>query len=151
MLDLLLEPGPKHRDVVYGIQTTTGIIANLAPYPIRSIRDDRYKLIWNIAHENRFTNLVTEENRDGFYFSWRDAAETDPAAKALYERYQHRPEFEFFDLEADPHELTNLASDPAHRERLAAMHAQLRAWMEDQGDSGLQTEIEAPQHQSRPR
>ena len=151
MLGLLLEPGPKHRDVVYGIQTTTGIIANVAPYPIRSIRDERYKLIWNIAYENRFTNLVTEENRDGFYFSWRDAAETDPAAQALYERYQHRPEFEFFDLEADPHEMTNLAEAPDHRERIAALHARLQAWMDDQGDLGLQTEIEAPQHQSRPR
>jgi len=151
MLDLLLEPGPKHRDAVYGVQTTTGIIANLEPYPIRSIRDQRYKLIWNIAHENRFTNLVTEENRDGFYFSWRGAGETDPAAKALYERYQHRPEFEFFDLEDDPHELMNLASDPAHRGRIEELHEQLQAWMEDQGDSGLQTEIEAPAHQTRPR
>ena len=151
MLDLLLEPGPKHRKVVYGIQTTTGIIANVAPYPIRSIRDERYKLIWNIAYENRFTNLVTEENRDGFYFSWRDAGETDPAAQALYERYQHRPEFELFDLEADPHEMTNLAEAPEHRERLAALHARLQAWMKDQGDLGLQTEVEAPQHQSRPR
>ena len=149
MLGLLLEPGPKHRDVVYGIQTTTGIIANLAPYPIRSIRDERYKLIWNIAHENRFTNLVTEENRDGFYFSWRDAAETDAAARALHERYQHRPEFEFFDLAEDPHELTNLADEPEHRGRMEALHAQLQAWMEDQGDLGLQTEIEAPQHQTR--
>ena len=143
--------GPKHRDLVYGIQTTTGIIANLEPYPIRSIRDERYKLIWNITHENRFTNLVTEENRDGFYFSWRDAGETDPAARALYERYQHRPEFEFFDLAEDPHELTNLAEAPEHRRRLEEMHARLRAWMEDQGDLGLQTEIEAPEHQSRPR
>ena len=151
MLDLLLEPGPKHRDVVYGIQTTTGIIANLEPYPIRSIRDERYKLIWNIAHENRFTNLVTEENRDGFYFSWRDAAETDPAAQALYERYQHRPEFEFFDLGEDPHELANLAESPEHWEQLEEMLARLQAWMADQGDLGLQTEIEATEHQSRPR
>ena len=150
MLHLLLEPGPKHREVVYGIQTTTGILANLEPYPIRSIRDERHKLIWNMAHENRFTNLVTEENRDGFYFSWRDAAETDPAAQALYERYQHRPEFEFFDLAEDPHELNNLAESPAHRERRAALHERLQAWMKDQGDLGLQTEIEAPQHQSRP-
>ena len=151
MLDLLLEPGPTHRDVVYGIQTTTGIIANVAPYPIRSIRDERYKLIWNIAHENRFTNLVTEENRDGFYFSWRKRAETDARAKELFERYQHRPEFEFFDLEADPHELNNLAELPEHGERIEGMLAQLQAWMEDQGDLGLQTEVEAPRHQSRVR
>ncbi len=149
MLGLLLEPGPTHRDVVYGIQTTTGIVANLAPYPIRSIRDERYKLIWNIAHENRFTNLVTEQNRDGFYFSWRDAGETDARARELFERYQHRPEFEFFDVQADPHELRNVAEAPEHRGRIEGMLARLRAWMEDQGDLGLQTEVGAPRHQSR--
>jgi len=149
MLGLLLEPGPKHRDFVYGIQTTTGIIANLEPYPIRSIRGERYKLIWNLAHENRFTNLVTEENRDGFYFSWRDAAETDPAARELYQRYQYRPEFEFFDLHTDPHELTNLADAPEHGERIQGLLGKLRAWMTDQGDRGLETELEARQHQTR--
>ena len=81
MLGLLLEPGPTHRDVVYGIQTTTGIIANLTPYPSRSIRDERYKLIWNLTPENRFTNVVTEENRDGFYLSWRERGETDARAR----------------------------------------------------------------------
>ena len=151
LLGLLLEPGPTHRDVVYGIQTTTGIIANLTPYPSRSIRDERYKLIWNLTPENRFTNVVTEENRDGFYLSWRERGETDARARERYERYQHRPEFEFFDVQADPHELTNLAEAPEHRGRIEAMLARLRAWMEDQGDQGLQTEVEAPRHQSRPR
>ena len=69
----------------------------------------------------------------------------------MFERYQHRPEFEFFDLEADSYEMTNLADAPEHRGRLEALHAQLQAWMEDQGDLGLQTEVEAPQHQARPR
>ena len=150
MLNLLLEAGQRHRDVVYGIQTTTGINANLEPYPIRSIRDERFKLIWNLVPDNRFTNLITEQGSDGFYFSWRDRGETDAHARALFERYQHRPEFEFFDLEADPHELTNLAEMAEHRERIAAMLEQLQAWMQDQGDLGLQTEIEAPQRQGPP-
>ncbi len=72
-------------------------------------------------------------------------------ARELFERYQHRPEFEFFDLDADPYELVNLADTPEHGERIEGMLGPLRAWMEDQGDLGLQTEVEAPQHQSRPR
>ena len=149
MLDLLLEAGPEHRDDIYGIQTTTGINANLEPYPIRSIRDERYKLIWNLVPGNRFTNLITEQGNGGFYFSWRDLGETDARARELFERYQHRPEFEFFDLEADPHELTNLAEMAEHQERIAAMLEQLQAWMRDQGDLGLQTEMEVPTRQGR--
>lgn len=149
MLDLLLEAGSEHRDVVYGIQTTTGISANLEPYPIRSIRDERYKLVWNLVPGNRFTNLITEQGNGGFYFSWRDLGETDAHARELFERYQHRPEFEFFDLEADPHEMTNLAEVAEHRERIAGMLERLQAWMRDQGDLGLQTEIEAPTRQGR--
>ncbi len=56
-----------------------------------------------------------------------------------------------FVLEVDPYEMTNLANAPGYGERIEAMLSQLRAWMEDQGDRGLQTEVEAPQHRSRPR
>ena len=105
-LHLLLEPGPGHRDVVYGIHTNTGQVADLDPYPIRSIRDRRYKLIWNLAHENRVTNQFTERDHVGFYFSWRARAETDAYARTLVERYERRPEFELYDLQEDPHETT---------------------------------------------
>ena len=149
MLDVLLNARPEHREVVYGIQTSVGILANLQPYPIRSIRNDRYKLIWNLAHENRFTNIVTENNNGGFFESWRDRAAADARARVLVERYQHRPEFEFYDLQADPHELTNVADLPEHEERMAALRTMLEAWMEDQGDEGLATENEALEHQGR--
>ena len=149
MLDVLLNARSEHREVVYGIQTSVGIVANLEPYPIRSIRNDRYKLIWNLAHENRFTNIVTENNNGGFFESWRDRAAADARARVLVERYQHRPEFEFFDLQTDPHELTNVADRPEHEERIAALRTLLEAWMEDQGDEGLATENEALAHQNR--
>ena len=146
-LHLLLEPGPGHRDVVYGIHTNTGQVANLEPYPIRSIRDRRYKLIWNLAHENRVTNQLTERDHVGFYFSWRARAETDAYARTLVERYERRPEFEFYDLQEDPHETINLADAEEHGQRIADLLERLRAWMEDQGDKGLETELEAPLHQ----
>ena len=146
-LHLLLEPGPGHRDVVYGIHTSTGRTANLEPYPIRSIRDRRYKLIWNLAHENRVTNLFTERDTIGFYFSWRARAETDDYARTLVERYERRPELEFYDLQEDPHETINHADAEEHGQRIADLLERLRAWMEDQGDKGLETELEAPLHQ----
>jgi choline-sulfatase len=48
-----------------------------------------------------------------------------------------------FDLASDPHELTNLATDPAHRETLDAMLAEVQGhWDEDD----LDTRIRASQH-----
>jgi arylsulfatase A-like enzyme len=42
---------------------------------------------------------------------------------------------ELYDLENDPHELTNLAVNPQSRELLKTMRAKLLAWMEEKGDS----------------
>ncbi len=132
----------QHREFVYGIHTTTGILNAQEPYPIRSIRDQRYKLIWNLAPENRFTNNITETGGDGFFYSWRALSSTDERARELVTRYQHRP-----DLEPDPHEQVNLAGRAEYLDRQEAMHRRLRAWMEEQGDEGLATELQAPDRQ----
>jgi len=43
-------------------------------------------------------------------------------------------ECELYDLTADPGERRNLAADPAHADRIADMHGQLRAWQSHVGD-----------------
>ena len=65
--------------------------------------------------------------------------------------FQHRPEHEFYDLESDPYELSNLADDPAHAKRMASMRDDLLAWMAEQGDEGIQTELKAEGHFRKPR
>lgn len=42
---------------------------------------------------------------------------------------------ELFDLNSDPHEMTNLYKSPEHQERIAAMAARLKAWQKTCGDT----------------
>jgi hypothetical protein len=62
--------------------------------------------------------------------AWR-AGELDEHAARFW---QSRPEEELYDLQADPHHLHNLASEPAQASRLAAMRDRLRAFLEEIGD-----------------
>jgi hypothetical protein len=48
-----------------------------------------------------------------------------------------RPREELYDLEHDPHELVNLADDPAYAERLRGLRRTLSDWMQSSGDLGI--------------
>ena len=41
---------------------------------------------------------------------------------------------ELFDLNSDPHELTNLFDEPVHRDRIRKMAAKIRLWQRETGD-----------------
>ena len=45
-----------------------------------------------------------------------------------------RPEWELYDLKADPHQLHNLAGDPAHNATLTNLKQQLMSWRKNTGD-----------------
>lgn len=47
-----------------------------------------------------------------------------------------RPKEELYDLDADPHEMKNLASDPVYAEQLAAMRGDVEQWINETGDLG---------------
>jgi arylsulfatase A-like enzyme len=47
-----------------------------------------------------------------------------------------RPAEELYDLDADPHELANLAADPKHQQTLDTMRKLLAEWEERTGDKG---------------
>lgn len=146
-LKVLLGKTDHHKDVTYGIMTTRGIINGNECYPIRSIRNDRYRLIWNLKSDQPFQNACTSSKE--FQSMLEAAAAGDERAKWATDHYQNRPELELYDVVADPMEMNNLAGDPKYREIIAGLKSKLDAWMQEQGDLGIETELDALNHQTR--
>ena len=63
------------------------------------------------------------------------------AAQAL--PFGPRPAEELYDLEADPHELINLAGNTAYGDTLASMRGLVDEWIEDTDDKGRYPDLEA--------
>ena len=137
----------RHKQHVFGIMTTNGIINGTDCYPIRSVRSESHKLILNLNHEAAFTNACTQSPE---FRSMVQAAEAgDAEARRLVELYQHRPAVELYDVRSDPLERTNLAGAPGSAAVIADLRSRLATWMREQGDLGIETELAAGQHQRR--
>ena len=105
-------------------------------YPNRAIRTVRWKYIENLRPEHVFTTHTDQKARlggDSYFSSWRRA--TEPASKQIVDAYFHRPAQELYDLQADPDETRNLASDPAHASTLRKLKVRLASWRREQGDN----------------
>ena len=148
LIPLLTGKARKHKDYVFGIHTTRGIINGSDHFGIRSVRGRRFKYVLNLTPGVTFTNACTQST---LFQSWKAAAQHNPQAADKVRRYQHRPAEELFDMQRDPYEWTNLAQDPQHTAIKAELKMQLAAWMRGQGDRGQQTELDARKHQRRAR
>ena len=114
------------------------------PYPIRSIRDDRYALILNLTPEKDYHEkhlMAKTNNHTGVWPTWERAAKTDERAAWLCDRFVNRPAVEFYDLKKDPWEMNNLADNPKYAKKIAEMKAELERWMESQGDPGASVDV----------
>lgn len=95
-------------------------------YPMRVVRDSKYKLIWNIAHPLPFpfaSDLWDASTWQSQLKKGKDA----PYGRKTVGQYIQRPAFELFDIEKDPDEAVNLANSPDHAEILAQYKAKLKA------------------------
>lgn len=102
-------------------------------YPMRVVRERQYKLIWNIAHPLPFpfaSDLWAAPTWQAQYKLGMDA----PYGAKTVGSYIHRPEFELYDLEADPHEGNNLANDPKFADKLAKLKEKLKQFQRRTND-----------------
>lgn len=105
---------------------------------IRSVRSDKFKYIRN------FLSYRPHAQRN----QYKDGKEISKHMRSLFEAgklnelqsrfYQPtRPTEELYDLEDDPQELNNLASNPRYKKQLSKMRKALYKWMDETNDPGL--------------
>ena len=96
-------------------------------YPMRVVRNRRYKLIWNIAHGLPYpfaSDLWAAPTWQDVFKQGKDAYYGPRTVDA----YIHRDKFELYDLETDPDEVVNLAEVDKYADLLAEMKAKLKAF-----------------------
>lgn len=98
---------------------------------VRAVRDRRFKYVRNDRPELPRALWIPYRNRhpivEELYRRQLAGTLTDEQAWFAAER---RPVEELYDCETDPHELRNLAGDPAHRAELERLRAACDAWCE---------------------
>lgn len=78
-----------------------------AHYPMRTLRRERYKLIWNILWRAEYPLPIDTVQRRT-WVSLRNSG-ADRIGQRTIDAFLHRPQLEFYDLQNDPWESNNLA------------------------------------------
>jgi N-sulfoglucosamine sulfohydrolase len=129
-LEILDQETPNGWDAVYASHTFHEIQMY---YPMRVVRGRKYKLIWNVAHPLPFPFASDLWAAPTWQAQYRLGPEA-PYGKKTVHSYINRPKFELFDLEADPHEGTNLAENPQYAETLERLTAELKEFQRRTND-----------------
>ncbi|MEX2404434.1 MAG: sulfatase [Balneolales bacterium] len=142
-------------DQVYGSHTMHGI--NMY-YPMRMVRDKKYKLIYNIAYQLPFqlaldliqspTWISTCQDCPGNDREFLDLTQAlnqsgteDYFGNRKIQSLINRPKYELYDLENDPDEINNLADDNEYREILQRMIDDLNDFQTRTNDPRLRSPI----------
>jgi uncharacterized sulfatase len=139
-LPVLLGQKRTHRRYVYGLHNN---VPEGPPYPIRTIRDKKFRYIMNLTPEAQYIEKHIEDEKWGLWWtSWKEKAKTDANAKRLLERFYHRPAEELYLPNEDPYELNNLADDPKYAADKQRLKTELLHWMKEQNDPGAAMDTE---------
>lgn len=137
-LPMLLGETNAHRPHVFAQCTNIGNLGATGPYPMRAVRDMRYKLIRNLTPN--LTYSMKNLHRIQPFLSWQADAKNNPDLAVRVAHFFNRPGEELYDLQSDPYEMKNIAADPALAEIKNNLQKELDLWMTQQKDKGLETE-----------
>lgn len=102
-------------------------------YPQRTVRDERFKLIRNLLPGE--INPGADYTLTKYFQGLPDVIASAPEpVRSAYRRMSAPSEFELYDLQADPYEFKDLASDPSHADNLRRLQAELAAWRKRTND-----------------
>lgn len=129
-IDILGNGNARHWDVVFGSHTFHEIQMY---YPMRSVYDGQYKLIWNIA-----AGLPYPFASDLWASStWQAQLAKGPDTEygmMTVDEYVNRPTWELYHLGASGYEDKNLAGDPRYASVLAGLQAKMKKFQEKMND-----------------
>lgn len=110
-------------------------------FRFRTVRDARYRYIKNFMPERPF--LQTNDYKERSYPVWNLIKELGAAGKLTdwqknFYLAPTMPPEELFDMDADPHSMTNLAAStkPEHQAALKRLRSELEKWIEESNDQG---------------
>ncbi|WP_165440712.1 sulfatase-like hydrolase/transferase [Rubripirellula amarantea] len=138
-------------EYAFGAFSNCNIIDNRERiFPIRSIRDRRFTLIWSPLHASGITSNVTlsqalewVQNDDATMQnadvagSWvaKTKMTQHPQHIKLTRRLHHRPEWALYDRDADSNELRNLIDEPEFADIASELKRELMSWLNHWEDS----------------
>ncbi len=140
-IDLLQGKKREHKENVFGIHTNMGVNDGTLLYGIRSVSNKRYRYIKNLLPDSTYRNSIQNTT---WWAEWVSQANSgDEFAIKQIDRYEHRTNEELYDLRDDPYEMNNIASQAKYKSVIKEMRNDLEKWMIEQGDKGIESEIEA--------
>ncbi len=123
-----LEP-PQHRQY---LATEFHFHGSMPFTPRRTLRDSQYKLIHNLLAGK--ARVVTGVDGDAALAMVRAGVLAGTPVGEAFERLADPPEYELYDLKADPWEFVNLADKPEHAGVLKRLQTALMEWRHDTKD-----------------
>ena len=119
------------RDEVYAAHTFHEITNY---YPMRVVRGQKYKFIWNVAHPLTYSSASDLWRASSWQGALRDGVDY---GQRPIDAYLHRARFELYDLEQDPGETVNLANEPEHAALVDEFCKKLQAFQRETKDPWL--------------
>lgn len=109
---------------------------------LRAVRDRKYKYIRNYRPDQPWAQYISYMYEMPTMKTWQRLHDEGKLNDVQDRFFRTKPAEELYDTEADPWEIRNLAEDPARRETLDRMRAELRRWMIEIRDLGFLPEAE---------